>query len=71
MKFCKSIDEFVTKYQSYQKMYNTRPVLAEKNRCVVASHAPELRLCGEIFALSFHIIEPDAITKGLDTSKWN
>lgn len=71
VKFYTTVPEFVDAIISYQKMYNIKPVLVEKNRCVVASHPASLRLGGDVFALPFYILEPDAKKCGFDITTWN
>lgn len=71
MKFCKTIPEFVDQIMLYQIIHGHKPLLQEKDRCVVASHAPETKIIGDVFALSFKSIQPDAMKKGYDIAKWN
>ena len=70
MNFCESITELVMMVEAYQRIFQVKPVLYEKNKCVVAAHGPEIKISGDVFALPFHCIEADAKGKGIDISAW-
>lgn len=79
MKFCESLDEFIDCYHLFTQWWGIKPVLYEKNKCIVAALPKDIDVTKyaikpdqlEQFALPFYCVDMDANRKGIDISSWN